>query len=150
MARPSSYSEALAEAICERLAVGESLLKITKSEGFPSEGTVYRWLDGNDSFREKYARARDLQAEHYAAEIIDLADTPVEARKTVIKPDGSEEITIGDAVDRTRVQIDARKWYASKVAPKKYGDKAQMELTGKDGGAIEAAITVQFVKSPQS
>ena len=150
MARPSSYNEALAEAICERLAVGESLLKITKSEGFPGEGTVYRWLDANDSFREKYARAREMQAEHYAAEIIDLADSPVEARKTVIKPDGSEEITIGDAVERTRVQIDARKWYASKVAPKKYGDKAQMELTGKDGGAIESAITVQFVKSPQS
>ena len=67
-----------------------------------------------------------------------------------MKADGGEEITIGDAVDRTRLQIDARKWYASKLAPKKYGDKVQQEVSGPDGAPIQAAITVQFVKSANS
>jgi hypothetical protein len=41
----------------------------------------------------------------------------------------SQQTTItGDMVERTKIQIDARKWYASKLAPKKYGDK--VALTG--------------------
>lgn len=124
--RPSTYSPLVADSICEELVKGRSLLQISADPDFPGETTVYRWLEEHKEFREKYARARELQAEHYAAEIIALADTPVEARKVVIKADGSEEITIGDAVDRTRLQIDARKWYASKLAPKKYGDRTTL------------------------
>lgn len=131
--RPSSYNEIIADSICDELASGRSLIQITADPDYPSEKTVYLWLDRYPEFLQKYARARELQAEHYAAEIIALADTPVEARKVVIKPDGTEEITIGDAVDRTRVQIDARKWYASKLAPKKYGDFKQVEHSGEVG-----------------
>ena len=120
----------MADAICEQLASGRSLVQVCNDPDYPDPATVYRWLEKFEPFREKYARAREQQAELYAAEIIALSDTPVEARKVVIKPDGSEEITIGDAVDRTRLQIDARKWYASKLAPKKYGDKLQTEITG--------------------
>ncbi len=146
LCRPSDYSEVIADEICEELASGRSLVQICESKDFPHTSTVYRWLEAHESFRDKYARARELQAERYAAEIIALADTPVEARKVVMKADGGEEITIGDAVDRTRLQIDARKWYASKLAPKKYGDKVQQEVSGPDGAPIQAAITVEFVK----
>ncbi len=131
--RPTSYSEFIADEICEELASGRSLVQICESKEFPDASTVYRWLESNKEFREKYARAREQQAERYAAEIIALSDTPVEARKVVLKPDGSQEITIGDAVDRTRLQIDARKWYASKLAPKKYGDFKQVEHSGEVG-----------------
>lgn len=134
--RPSDYSDPIADAICEEIASGRSLLQICMDPDLPNESTIYRWLEKHADFREKYARARDRQADRYAAEIIALADTPVEARKVTIKADGSEEIVIGDAVERTRLQIDARKWYASKVAAKKYGDKVQAELTGADGGDI--------------
>ena len=120
--RPSEYNETIANSICDEIAIGRSVIQICQDPDFPAERTVYRWLENFAEFRQKYARAREFQAEHYASEIISLADTPVEARKVVIKADGSEEITIGDAVDRTRLQVDARKWYASKVAPKVYGD----------------------------
>lgn len=145
MGRPSKYNEEIADSICDQIAVGHSLLKICGDSAFPSERAVYRWLEVHEEFRQRYARARELQADHYAAEIIDLADTSVEARKTKIKADGSEEIEISDAVERTRLRIDARKWYASKLAPKKYGDKVQQEISGADGKPIEAAITVTFV-----
>jgi hypothetical protein len=150
MGRPSSYSEVIATEICEQLAKGRSLIQITQASDFPDSSTVYRWLEKNEEFRDKYARARDLQAEHYASQIVELADTPVEARKVVIKADGSEEITIGDAVDRTRLQIDARKWYASKLAPKKYGDFARNEISGPDGGPVQASVTIEFVGTSNS
>jgi len=148
--RPSSYNEVIADAICDELATGRSLLQITEGKDFPSERTVYRWLEINAEFRQKYARAREFQAEHYASQIVALADTPVVARKIVIKADGSEEITIGDAVDRTRLQIDARKWYAARLNPKKYGDKIEQFISGPEGGPIKASISVQFVKTNDS
>lgn len=129
--RPSDYNSHIADKICDEIAIGRSVLQICEGKDFPSERAVYRWLEVHEEFRQKYARAREFQAEHYASEIIALADTPVEARRVTIKPDGSEEIVLGDAVDRTRLQIDARKWYASKVAPKVYGDKQQLEVTGE-------------------
>ena len=140
--RPNTYSAIMADAICDQISLGRSLIQIAADPDYPCETTIYKWLRERDEFAQKYAQARDIQAEHYASEIIGLADTPVEARKIVIKPDGSEEITIGDAVDRSRLQIDARKWYASKLAPKKYGDK--LEHTGELG--IRTVIVPQPVK----
>ena len=137
--RPSSYSTLVADAICEELIKGRSLLRICSDPDFPDESTVYRWLEKHADFREKYAGAREMQADRYAAEIIDLADTPVEAQKVVIKADGSKEITIGDAVERTRLQVDARKWYASKLAPKKYGERVDVEHAGG------LALTVEHI-----
>ena len=131
--RPSKYSDVITDAICDELASGRSLIQITQESDYPHEVTVYRWLDRHEEFRKKYARARELQAEHYAAEIIRLADTPVIAEKRTIKADGSEEVVIGDNTERTRLQIDARKWYASKLAPKVYGEKIQQEHSGELG-----------------
>ena len=145
MGRPSTYTEEMADAICEQLASGRSLLKITDSEDFPSETTVYKWLNQQEEFAKKYARARELQADHYSAEIIDLSDKDRICEKRTIKADGSEEVVILDQVERTRLQIDARKWYASKLAPKKYGDKIQNEVSGPDGGPIPTELTIKFV-----
>jgi hypothetical protein len=144
--RLSKYNDLIADALCEEMIKGRSVLQICNDADFPSENTVYRWLDQHPSFREKYARARELQADHYAAEIVALADTPIKARKIVIKADGSEETTIGDAVERTRLQIDARKWYSSKLAPKKYGEKVEQFVSGPEGGPLESSITINLVK----
>lgn len=149
MGRPSKYTDEIADKICERLALGESILKICSGEEMPSERAIYRWLESNEEFRQNYARAREQQADHYAAEIIDLADKDRICEKRTIKPDGGEEIVIVDQTDRTRLQIDARKWYASKLAPKKYGDKVQAEVTGANGGPVQASVTIEFVKSKE-
>lgn len=85
----------------------------------PSRKTVYEWLHKYESFRDAYARAREAQAEYYAAEIVDIADKCTDPNKA-------------------RLQIDARKWYASKVAPKKFGDK--LDLTANLGGEIKIIV----------
>ena len=139
--RPSSYTSLIAESICEQIALGRSVIQISNDPDYPSEATIYNWLNAFPEFLEKYTRARELQAEHYASEIIALADTPVEARKVVIKADGSEEITLGDSVERSKLQIEARKWIAMKLLPKKYGEKLDLNHSGAIdiAGAVDAA-----------
>lgn len=51
------------------------------------------------------------------------------------------------AVARNRLRVDARKWLASRMAPKKYGDKIQAEHSGPNGGVIQVASTVTFVRA---
>ena len=128
--RPSSYSELVADAICEELIKGRSLLRICSDPDFPDESTVYRWLEKHADFRDKYARARDQQADRYAAEIIDLADECRPGEIVITREDGKVEKRRSDNVERTRLQIDARKWYASKLAPNKYGERVDVEHAG--------------------
>lgn len=130
MGRPSDFTQEIADVICERIAEGESLRAICIEDGLPSKTSVFRWLVSNESFRDQYACAREMQAEGYAEEIVKIADTPVIGTKTVDKPTGIETTT-GDMVERSKLQIDTRKWIASKLLAKKYGDRQQVEHTGK-------------------
>lgn len=112
MGRPSEYTEQIATEICERLLGGESLRAMCRDDDhLPSERTIYRWLASNETFCQQYARAREFQAEPHLEDILEIADDDD------LKPDDK------------RVRIDARKWAMSKLAAKKYGDKA---LIGSD------------------
>ena len=145
MGRPSKYSKELAEKICDELANGKSLVAICQQDEFPCYNTVLNWLRVHEEFLGNYARAREAQADYYAQEIIDLADKERICEKRTIKPDGGEEVVILDQTERTRLQIDARKWYAGKLMPKKYGDKVQQEVSGPNGGPVQASLKVEFV-----
>ena len=113
------------------------------------------WLDGRHAeFTEQYARAREAQADNMAEEILSIADeecTMVRADKHGSKDDdgsGNTEVLFdATAVARNRLRVDARKWLASKMAPKKYGDKIQAEHSGPNGGVIQVASTVTFVRA---
>ena len=109
--RSTIYSNALAEEICRRLADGLSLRRVCEADDMPSRDTVRRWLGRREPFRRMYAAAREQQAEHFVDEIIEIADTD-------------------DNATHARVRIDARKWAAVKLAPKKYGDKSEIEMSG--------------------
>lgn len=123
--RPSTYSQEMADTICERIAMGESLRAICRDDGMPALSTVFRWLNVVEGFSDQYARAREEQAEAFADEIVAIAD---EAEATV-KHEG-EDVKLSldpTAVARNRLRVDARKWVASKLKPKKYGEKVQTE-----------------------
>lgn len=124
------WSQAIADLICERLERGESLRGICRDQGMPDATAVLGWArNDKDGFAQQYARARETGYLLLADEIIAIADTPVVATKTVSKATGLE-ITEGDAVDRSRLMVDTRKWMLSKMLPKVYGDKQQVELSG--------------------
>jgi len=142
MARPSKFTQKIADAICEELAAGKSLREICKSEGVLDKATVFRWLAKNDEFRDQYARAREVQAELYADEIIEISDDGSNDWMERQNADGSS-YTVADHehISRSKLRVDSRKWLLSKILPKKYGDKITQELTGKDGGAIQVVIS---------
>lgn len=106
--RPTKYSRALAIRICARLASGESLSKTSKLESMPSMTTAFRWLATIDEFRDMYEMACAQRVEVHIEGIIDIADNP-----------------LLQAQDK-RVMIDARKWIASKLKNRKYGDKLEV------------------------
>lgn len=126
----STFTQEIADEICERLAEGESLRAICSDGHMPNKATVFRWLSQDDAFRDQYARAREAQADALFDEILHIADNPVMGEKR--KVDGEkEEVTIGDMIEHRRLQVDARKWMAGKLRPKVYGDKIDMNHSGQ-------------------
>ena len=119
MGRPTKYTEELAATILTRIAEGESLRSITKEEGMPNHSSVYLWLLQKPDFSDKYARARDEQAETLADEILSIADEPP---AEVIDDKGISRTDNG-WVTWQKNRVDARKWVAAKLKPKKYGDR---------------------------
>ena len=120
--RPSEYTPEIAEAICIRLASGESLRSVCTSGDMPDKTTVLRWLARNEEFRTQYARSKEESAEAIAEEYFDILDEMPPA-----KADGSLDSA---AVAWAKNRADGRKWYLSKIMPKKYGDKVQTEHSG--------------------
>lgn len=106
--RPTKYTPLLADKICFHIASGESLLALCKRTGMPTTSTIYKWLNEYPEFSDKYRRAREEQADYYADDIISIADN--------CTADSAE-------VAKAKLRIDARKWYVTKVAPRKYADR---------------------------
>lgn len=107
--RPSTYTPEIADEICEQIVLGKSLVAITRENiEMPNVATVYRWMREHADFCNRYARARQDQADTLADEITDIADN---------EPDPN----------KARVRVDARKWVAAKLKPKKYGDRQVIE-----------------------
>lgn len=124
------YTPAIAEKICTGLADGKSLRAICKLKGMPSKATVFRWLRDYPEFAHIYAIARDDQADMLADEVVEIADNA-----------GSTK----GGINKARLMIDARKWFAGVTRPKKYGSKITQEHTGAGGGPITSRVTVEYV-----
>lgn len=105
--RSSAYSEEVAGTICMEIMAGKSLRLVCAMEGMPAASTVYSWLRQYPSFVEQYTHAREVQADILSDEIIEIADSETDP-------------------NRARVMIDTRKWLASKLRPKKYGDRMRL------------------------
>lgn len=123
--RPTLATEKLKDGILERLTESESLRQICKDEGMPDRVTIIRWLESDEDFAAKYARAREMQADFMDALVLDTADacTP-------------------ETAPADRVKIAAYQWRAAKLRPKAYGDKLDLTSGGEKIGLsaeLEAA-----------
>lgn len=127
MGRPSIRTLELENEIFMRLSKGESLNKICKEEAMPAAQTVFEWIRADQNFADNYARARDMYADTVVEEITEIAD---DGRNDWMKkndPDNEGYIFNGEHAQRSRLRIDTRKWIASKLKPKKYGDSIKIE-----------------------
>lgn len=133
MPRQSDFTEEKANDICERIANGSSLREICRSDDMPDKSTVLRWL-GDDrlaSFRDQYVRAREAQADHFAEEILEISDDGTNDWMERQQPNGETvEVVNHEHISRSKLRVDSRKWLMSKLAPKKYGDKLDLEHSG--------------------
>lgn len=113
--------------ICERLAEGESLRSICRDEGMPRKATVFRFLadEANVAARDQYARAKEAQIEGLVDEMVEIADDGTNDWMEKVNQNGDVVGAIfnKEAAARSKLRLDARMWAASKMLPKKYGDK---------------------------
>jgi|SRR5687768_1970219 len=136
-------SDALLEQIFERVAKGESLNRICSEPNMPARKSFYEWVAEDETVLRRYEFAMLMRADTYAEETIEIADDDNDDWKTA--KDGSL-IPDYEVVQRSKLRVDARKWYASKLAPKKYGDRIVNEHEGGDPDKpILSNITVSFI-----
>ncbi len=125
MSRPTIRTNELEDDILSRIACGESLRGICAENGMPNISTVIRWLAADEDFARKYTRAREMQAEILADEMLDIADNDKSDRIDIKDKDGNiirtEQNNV--AVARSKLKLEQRRWWAEKLRPKVYGNK---------------------------
>lgn len=129
--RPTIYSDELVDIICSRISGGESLKRICECDDMPGKTIVFQWLGKYPEFLEKYEAAREAQAHLLAEETLEIADDGRNDWMAKNDPDNPGYAANGENIQRARLRVDARKWFASKLLPKKYGDRQAVELTGR-------------------
>lgn len=127
--RPTKYSKELATKICMAIAESSHGLKVLcdLNDDFPSHSTIRKWIFENKKFSDNYDKAKQEQADYLADEILRIAD---DKDGDLIAGEFGE---VGNStnVSRARLQIDARKWIASKLKPKKWGEKMDITTDGE-------------------
>lgn len=130
MTAPLKWTKSLIEKLCDEIASGRSIHEICATEKWcPSEPSIYRQMAKDASFRSAINAARAAQQEREVEECIRMADMATPEDWQVVK-----------------LRIWARQWRASKLAPKKYGEK--LDLSSSDG-SMTPSISVNFVKPTQ-
>lgn len=109
------YTPALADRLLAEMTDGLSLKTICEQDGMPSRVTVYAWLRLHEDFAARYDVAQRDRAQALVDDMSTISD------RTDLDPNDK------------RIRVDTRKWLASKILPKLYGDKVQ--LSGDEDGA---------------
>jgi hypothetical protein len=129
--RPTKYSPEIVELICERVATHDmGLRRLTDLyDDMPDKVTINIWRRKYPEFRSQYAQAKCEQIEFLTEDILDIADDSRNDWMESLNDDGNFQgyKVNGDHIQRCKLRVDTRKWLASKLAPKIYGDKKQEE-----------------------
>lgn len=135
--------------ILRRIAEGESLRTICATDGLPHIDTVMTWVDGDPAFSVQYARARDARADYHFEKTVEIASQrpdmvdASEGGDTNHKAGGSRIDT--GFVAWQKLQVDTHKWVASKLAPKKYADKVDVNVGGQPGNPLQSKVVVEYI-----
>jgi hypothetical protein len=124
--RPSLFTKELAMEICVQLSDGASLRAVCAGLDMPDRRTVKKWvLDDKEGFAIQYARARQMGYEDMADDVLDIADNGTNDYMDTENGPALDK----DHIQRSKLRVDTRKWMLSKVLPKVYGDKLEVEQT---------------------
>ena len=135
MARKSIVTKKIMQEVAERLAIGDTLTKITKDPTMPSYRAITAAVARDDELFEIYRKGRILQAEYYSDHINDLATEPLPR----VHPDGSpvDGRWLGSEIQRRRLEVDTLKWTFARLQPFGIRDK-------KEDAPQQSAITISW------
>lgn len=130
LGRPSGYTKEMADKICNMVAQGSNINKISVLEGMPDYGTIYFWLNKHPEFFNGYMRARETRADWRADKVDEVMQ---DMRDGIID------------YNQAKVQLEAIKWQAGNEAPQKYGNA--MTLRGDKANPIELKLADRLLKA---
>jgi len=141
--RPTKYTEELAQYVCDIVSSHSGGIPTLCKQFpiFPDESTIYLWRMKHEGFSRKYTLAKQAQAEIFAEEIIELSDSAKHC--TYADKEGNLKVDQG-SVAAVKLQVDSRKWLASKLIPKIYGDQKQIdELKGQNDEMLKELLALR-------
>lgn len=126
--RPTTFTQDLADRICAELAEGKSMRTVCKADDMPAMSTVFKWLREHPSFSEQYTKAKEESADALVEEMLDIADDGTNDWMEIHDKEGAAVgyKVNGEAVQRSRLRVETRKWIAAKLKPKKYSEKVDV------------------------
>lgn len=131
MGRPSIYTEAIIQEVCERLSTGEPLAQICRDEHMPGVTTLHTWGKERPEVAEAIARAREEGEDVIASDVLSIIDAPPRMVATM----HGEAIDSGDVANR-KLRAEYRLKLLAKWNPKKWGEKLDLNAN------VQARITV--------
>jgi hypothetical protein len=134
--------------ICDMASRGMLIRDACRQNGISHE-TFYTWVLFDPAFFDTYARAKECQGNAWAEKALAIAEGDDELTlermqaATESVADAPEKVKRGllkalewAVIQRDRLRVDTLKWAAARRAPKAWGDKQQVEVTGRDGGPV--------------
>lgn len=164
--KPSRYKEEYAEVILDRISRGESLLEIirsTETEKFPTRAVITSWAQGKNGapqdFAIRLARAREIQCDYYAEQIVLIADgLDDDAERMGNIAAAIEAVESGnikkarfkfmkakrESIEQSRLRVDSRKWTCARMNRKKWGDR--VDLANAPGETLDIRTEIDYSK----
>lgn len=135
MARPSNFTQELADEICERLMQGEPLRVICRDDHMPAWRTVYDWMDARPDVGAAIAQARTRGFDAIAEECLEIADETAFDTK-----EGAQGAFVANSewISRSKLRVETRLKLLAKWDPKRYGDK--LAVTDPNGEGLFAGL----------
>lgn len=142
LGRPSTFTQELADEICQRLSDGETLASICRDDHMPAVRTVSHWTDKHSEFKADFAHAREEGFDAIAAETLEIAD---DSRNDFIEKladngdsKAQEARSNGEHIQRSKLRVETRLKLLSKWS-KRYSDKSEVAVDA----TVRASVAYQ-------
>lgn len=138
----TTFTQEIADALCERLSKGEPLEQICRDDNMPASRTVSDWKKAHPAFAADFVRAREEGFDAIAASCLEIADFGL--NDTYLDDEGNKR-TDTDVIQRSKLRIETRLKLLAKWHPKKYGDRVDVNHGGQGDNPLQTVTRIELV-----
>jgi hypothetical protein len=125
----AKQKQEIIDKVCELISEGNSLRSITRiDKSLPPRQTINQWIREDKNIASQYARATEERAVTIFEDILDIADNQ---QDDIVELEDGRQVVNHNVIQRDKLRVDSRKWMLSKMMPKKYGDKLEVDQSIK-------------------